>query len=113
MTVQLDLHTEEILSRLSQSVSDALDAAGQVAVTAVQQQMLSGYARPIRDTGALMESITYALDGSTVHIGTPLPYAEAVHDGTARTSGRPFLTDGLRAAPLAEALAEALNRHFP
>lgn len=113
MNVQLQLRTEEILTRLTQGVSDALEAAGPVAVDAVRQQMLSGYSRPIRDTGALMDSITYVLDGNTLHIGTSLPYAEAVHDGTLRTPGRPFLTDGLRSAPLAETLSEALNRHFP
>lgn len=113
MKVQLQLHTEEILNQLTQAVSNALEAAGPVTVDAVRQQMLSGYARPIRDTGALMDSIAYALDGNTLHIGTSLPYAEAVHDGTIHTTGRPFLTDGLRNALLAETLSEALNHHFP
>ncbi len=44
-------------------------------------QKLKGGANTLRDTGSLMNSITYAITPRNVTIGSPLPYAAHVHDG--------------------------------
>ena len=40
----------------------------------------------LRDTGLLMRSITYAVSGDTVTVGTVVDYADVLHDGGAITS---------------------------
>lgn len=110
MTVQLDSHTEELIGRLPQAVSSALDAAGHSAESHVRHQMLTGYAQPVLDTGALMDSISHIVEENTLHVGSPLSYAGPVHDGTAFVSGKPYLQDGMLAA--AEDMASAIAREL-
>lgn len=112
MNVRFESCADNCLRTLEHAVAESLEVAGQEAVAAVQQQMLTGYARPIVDTGALLESIRYSVDGATLHVGTSMPYALAVHDGTSRMPGRPFLTDGIRSANLDEILIGTLADQF-
>ena len=86
-------HAAEIAAHLERSAASALDSAGRTATGLVRHQLQSGYGAPVKDTGALMDSIAFAVEGSTVRIGTPLPYAACVHDGTSRMPARPFLSD--------------------
>lgn len=104
-------HAAEITARLARNAASALDSAGRTAAALVVAQMASGYGAPIRDTGALMDSIAHAVEGDTVRIGSPLPYAGLVHDGTARMDGRPYLSDGILGGTedIARAMAQALK----
>ena len=88
-------HEEEIRRRMAEGVERTLEAMGEAGTAAVRDRMANGYERPIRRSGALMESIGWAAEAGAVSIGSNLPYAEAVHNGTSRTAGRPFLADGL------------------
>ena len=103
-------HAAEITARLERNAASALDSAGRTASALVREQLQSGYGAPVKDTGALMDSIAFAVEGSTVRIGTPLPYAACVHDGTSRMPARPFLSDGVLggAEDIARGMAEAL-----
>ncbi len=107
----LTLHTERILRRVEENTAHALEAMGEAAVALTRERMRTGYARPILESGALMDSIAYHADDGRVTVGSPLPYASAVHDGTSRTPGRPFLADALLggADDLADAAAQALR----
>ncbi|MBQ8654393.1 MAG: hypothetical protein IJ507_05580 [Clostridia bacterium] len=111
MRIGLIFPARELNSRIGRAAARALEAAGEAGVSAVREQMLTGYDQPVMDTGALRDSITFAADGRTVRIGTAVPYAEPVHNGTARTPGRPFLTDGLMGAQdkIRTAMADALS----
>ena len=108
-------HGDEVARRVREGVRRGLAGAGEAGVAAVREAMERGYGEPIRRSGALMESIGWAAEDGRVAIGTDLPYAEAVHNGTSRMAGRPFLADGLaRGAPemarrLGEGLAEAME----
>ena len=114
MAVQFESRADEILQQLEDGVSSALSAAGQSAVAAVRQQMLTGYAHPVYETGALLESIAFTTEGHTLHVGSTLPYAPPVHDGTVRQPGRPYLADGMlhSAGDMADAAAAALSDAF-
>lgn len=97
-----------ILTQLRAAAESAMEKSGQVAVEAVQEQMLYGYNTPhgpdghteIVDTGALFDSIeATAVKASqnlvSVDVGTNVPYAGYVHDGTWKLEARPFLRDAL------------------
>ena len=105
-------HAAEITARLERNAASALDSAGRTAAALVRGRLQSGYGAPVRDTGALMDSIAHAVEGDTVYIGSPLPYAVCVHDGTSRMPGRPFLADGILggAEDIARAMAEVLGQ---
>lgn len=100
----------EFLSRLDLSAAAA--AMGDAAVSAVREEMLTGYDRPVYRTGALLKDVRCAVQGSGVTIGNTLPYAIPVHDGTCRMPCRPYLQDGIlnHAELLLQACAEALRR---
>ncbi|MBE5804926.1 MAG: hypothetical protein E7316_10505 [Clostridiales bacterium] len=103
-------HLPAFLSRLD--LPSAAESMGETAVACVREQMLHGYERPVCDTGALMQDVSFAVNGNTVTIGNTLPYAVPVHEGTSRTSGRPYLAEGIlnNAEALRQAAAEALRR---
>lgn len=103
-------HLPEFLSRLD--FSAAAQALGHAAVAAVQEEMLTGFGQPIRRTGALMQDVSCTTDDCRVTIGNTLPYAISVHEGTCRTPGRPYLTNGLlnHAELLRQAVVEALRQ---
>lgn len=98
-------HLPEFLARLD--LTSAAHAMGQAAVSAVREQMLSGYEQPIRRTGALHDDVSYTVKGTSVTIGSTLPYAPLVHDGTSRLPARPYLADGILRSADALRLAAA------
>lgn len=98
MSVRFVDHSKEVLNRLEDNVSAALEAMGVACVGYVVDQMQSGYGNPIRKTGDLMRDVSYEVGRSaknTVDIGNSLKYAPFVHDGTIRMRGRPYLRDGI------------------
>lgn len=120
-------HTSAILRKLQGNLEATARAIAGVAEEAVQWQMLWGYndmhGNPphteIVDTGRLFDSITASVNrvrGFYYHVvvGTDVPYAMYVHDGTYKLKGRPFITDGLAAAkPEINRIArEAMRRGF-
>lgn len=100
----------QLLSRLDFTAAAA--ALGAAAVSAVGEEMLTGYARPVYRTGALLKDLHCAVEGSRVTIGNSLPYATPVHEGTCRMPGRPYLQDGIlnHAELLRQACAQALRQ---
>lgn len=112
-------HRAEVDAHFEVNMRRALTAVGEAAVGFVVKQMQSGYQKPVRDTGALMQSINHAeeIDGAVgrVNIGTNLKYALFVHEGYVQKkglhfqdkqgnwhttkgrhiAGRPFLRDGI------------------
>ena len=100
----------EFLARLD--LTQAAQAMGDAAVSAVRTQMLTGYDRPVHKTGALLNDVSCTVQGSTAVIGNTLPYAVPVHDGTCRTAGRPYLADGIlnHADAIRRAAADALRQ---
>ena len=115
MTTRFDTQAEQLIADLPSHVTQALSDAGAASVASVRQMMLTGYAQPVFDTGALHNSIDYIVEENTLHVGTPLPYAAPVHDGTLCIPARPFLRDGLlHSLPdMESALADALRTRIP
>lgn len=101
-------HLPEYLASLD--FHAAANALGQAAVHAVYDQMLTGYDRPIWRSGALYHDVFCTVQGNRVTIGSTLPYAGFVHDGTWRLPARPYLTQGIfnHTELLRQAAAEAL-----
>ena len=93
-------HPEEVLAALRIGVDGALDAMGGVAREAAVGQLLHGYGRPVRQTGALIGDVGYEVGDGVVDVGNGLGYALYVHEGTARVAGRPYLRDGIMGAQL-------------
>lgn len=108
-------HVPACLEKLALAVDAALNTMGHEAVTAVRAQMAGGYPEAIRETGALMADVQFARTDSTAVIGSTLPYAPLVHDGTRRMAGRPYLTDGIlgRAEDIFSAGGREIAGHFP
>lgn len=111
----MQAHGEEVARRLREGVRRGLEGAGEAGVAAVREAMARRYGEPIRQSGALMESIAWAAEDGRVAVGTNIPYAGLIHNGTSRKAGRPFLTDGLAAGAaemarrLGEGIAEAME----
>jgi len=85
--VEVDDHTDEVKSAVSDAILAALEAVGLTA---------EGYAKllcPV-DTGRLRNSISHAVDENekAVYIGTNVEYAPYVEMGTSKTKAQPFLT---------------------
>lgn len=115
MTAAFTSHLLEWEAALAQALPSAARAMGEAAVQAVRAQMLTGYARPVYDTGALHADVRCRTEVASVLVGNTLPYAPAVHDGTARASARPYLQDGLlgSAEAIRDAAARALAEALP
>lgn len=90
-------NTQEVLAQLNANAPAFLQAMGIEAVKCVNQQMESGYGKPIWQTGDLMRDVSYQVNASenTVTIGNTLEYARYVHDGTSRMAARPYLRDAI------------------
>ena len=88
-------HLPEFLAALD--FTAAVRAMGESAVTCVRQQMLTGYSQPILATGALMNDVSFSVSGNSVTIGSTLPYAIPVHDGSSTLPARPYLSYGILA----------------
>lgn len=97
-----------ILRRIGTNSQAAMDAAAEMLVEAVQEKMLYGYSdvhgnpphTEIVDTGRLFESIDAAVsrdsqNAFSVEVGTNVPYAIYVHEGTHKLKGRPFISDAI------------------
>lgn len=78
-------NSDEILELLGQAKLNGLTAIGMKAETYAKEDC------PV-DTGRLRNSITFAIAGEHVYIGTNVEYAEAVEYGTYKMTARPFLT---------------------
>ena len=113
-------HSDVILKQIASNAQAAMDKAAEILVEAVQEKILYGYkdfhGRPphteIVDTGRLFDSISANVSKASqnafsVDVGTDVPYAVYVHEGTSKLKGRPFITDGALAAQ--EDLQNALS----
>lgn len=101
----------QLLARVRAGRDEALDAMGRTAAALVRVQLLTGYGRPIRQSGALLADVQWARDGDRVQVGNTLPYAAVIHNGARHMPGRPYLADALAGgtAALTEAAGEALK----
>lgn len=104
-------HSDVLLKRVATNAQAAMDAAADILVESVQDKILYGYSdfhgnpphTEIVDTGRLFDSITanvsrVSQNAFSVDVGTDVPYAIYVHEGTVKLKGRPFITDGATAA---------------
>lgn len=104
-------HSDVVLKRVATNAQAAIAAAADILVESVQEKILYGYSdlhgnpphTEIVDTGRLFDSITanvsrVSQNAFNADVGTDVPYAYWVHEGTSRLKGRPFITDGAMAA---------------
>lgn len=106
-------YSTEVLRRVQGNMRQAVVNAGEIARDAVQYQMLWGYHdvhglpdnphTEIVDTGRLFDSIQAQVNPISANVyqtvvGTDVPYAIYVHEGTYKLKGRPFITDGINAS---------------
>lgn len=125
MAVRFEDHSTEVLRRVRGNLKNAAVDVGDIARDAVQMKMLYGYndvhGNPphteIVDTGRLFDSIEGQVKAVNANVyqtsvGTDVPYAEYVHEGTSRLKGRPFITDGILDSrdEIQTAIREALRR---
>ena len=103
---------EEARQALRQRIPLALAAMGREAQALTRARMEHGYARPVRDTGALERDVDFEVRAgdNAVDVGCSLPYAVAVHEGACNRPGRPFLRDALAGA--GDQLARAVKEEF-
>ncbi len=90
-------HSKEIMARINEQAYGYLVAMGTEAVKCINQQMESGYNKPIWQTGDLMRDVSYVVHNETasVDVGNTLEYAPFVHDGTSKMAGRPYIRDAI------------------
>ena len=125
MAVRFEDHSTEVLRRVQGNLKKAAIDVGDIARDAVQEKMLWGYhdvhGNPphteIVDTGRLFDSIEGQVKAVNANVyqtsvGTDVPYAEYVHEGTYKLKGRPFITDGIMESreEIQSAIREALRR---
>lgn len=125
MAVRFEDHSTEVLRRVQGNLKKAAIDVGDIARDAVQMKMLYGYndvhGNPphteIVDTGRLFDSIEGQVKAVNANVyqtsvGTDVPYAEYVHEGTYKLKGRPFITDGIMESreEIQTAIREALRR---
>jgi HK97 gp10 family phage protein len=125
MAVRFEDHSTEVLRRVQGNLKKAAIDVGGIARDAVQEKMLWGYhdvhGNPphteIVDTGRLFDSIEGQVKAVNANVyqtsvGTDVPYAEYVHEGTYKLKGRPFITDGIMESreEIQTAIREALRR---
>lgn len=106
-------YSTEVLRRVRGNMRQAGIDVGDIARDAVQSQMLWGYHdvhglpdnphTEIVDTGRLFDSIRAQVNPINANVyqtvvGTDVPYAIYVHEGTYKLKGRPFITDGINAS---------------
>lgn len=111
LDVAFQSNINAIMARLRGNNSNAARQASEQAVEAVQWQILYGYQdvhglpdnphTEIVDTGRLFDSIQGEVKRTGqntigIAVGTNVPYACYVHDGTYKLAGRPFLYDAIR-----------------
>lgn len=97
-----------VLRKVGTNSLEAMKAAEELLVEAVQNKILYGYhdwhGNPphteIVDTGALFDSIQASVkrdsqNAYSVSVGSDRDYAIYVHDGTSKLKGRPFIRDAV------------------
>ena len=99
-------HLRAYQQQLRQAVNKGLAQSGPIAQNAVRQEMLEGFSTPIRRSGKLYASMDYNAQDGKLHVGSNLPYAALVHEGTSNMEGRPFLAKGMEKA--GEEIANAI-----
>ena len=82
--VKIQSNKQEVLNHLPDAIEAALEAIGLTAESYAKENC------PV-DTGRLRNSITHAVEGDAVYIGTNVEYAPYVELGTSRMPARPFL----------------------
>lgn len=89
--VKITDHKQEVLEAMHEQVQAALEAIGMDAASTAADKA------PV-DTGTLKNSISHAVDGNTVYIGTNVEYAPYQELGTSRgIVGKHFLQFGVSA----------------
>jgi phage gpG-like protein len=83
MTWEFEDNSGEILKALENARDRALESIGQTAVKYAQDELT---AQGAVDTGRLRNSITHAVDGDDVYIGTNVEYAPYIEFGTGHYS---------------------------
>lgn len=81
---QLIDNSAAVLRALESATRNGLTAIGESAVSHARERV------PV-DTGALRDSIEYAIDGDAVSVGSDKSYAVAVETGTYKMKARPYL----------------------
>ena len=84
MKVDYKDNREQILSALEKGIKNGLEAIGLTAETYAKK------ATPV-DTGRLRNSISHAVDGDAVYIGSNVEYAPYVELGTSRAKAHHML----------------------
>lgn len=110
-------HTNILLSKIAANAKAAMEAAGEVGVEAVQEQILYGYERPPVDTGRLFDSIeakavTASQNLVTVSVGTQVPYGGYVHDGTYKMAARPYVRDAMMRPDVQERIGSVIAENI-
>ncbi len=101
-------YSTEVLRRVRGNLRAAAADVGDMARDAVQMKILYGYndlhGNPphteIVETGRLFDSIEGSVNVINANVyqtvvGTDVPYAQYVHEGTYKLKGRRFITDGI------------------
>lgn len=116
-----------VLRKVGTNSLEAMKAAEELLVEAVQNKILYGYhdwhGNPphteIVDTGALFDSIQASVkrdsqNAYSVSVGSDRDYAIYVHDGTSKLKGRPFVRDAVYESQkqLKELLGENISKGF-
>lgn len=96
-------HTAEVMREYDRSKNAALEAIGIAA---------EGYAKLLTpvDTGRLRNSISHAVSGNDVYIGTNVEYAPYIELGTVRYTGKHMLKRA--AAEHGETYRQIMERYF-
>lgn len=86
-------NTDEIIHASREAITRALEAIGQQCVSNATTE-LENPPRRI-DTGNLMRSITYYVEGDSTYVGTNVEYAIYVHEGTRKMAPNRFLKNAV------------------
>lgn len=116
-----------VLKTIGTNSKEAMEAAGDMLVEAVQEKILYGYKdlhgnpphTEIVDTGRLFDSIDAQVTRSSqnlysVEVGANTDYAVYVHEGTRKLKARHFITDAVMGAKkqLKELMTDTLPKGF-
>lgn len=99
--VELNAVARVVLNQkeLTELLASPEGATGQYLVRKSQQVVNQARSRCPVDTGNLRGSITYEIardgDGLSARVGTNVPYAIYVHEGTRYMAPRPFLREAI------------------
>lgn len=83
-----------------------MDELGEKLCRMIRENMLTGYRRPIRRTGALMADVCSKSSGNTVTVGNRLKYGVYVH------AKRPYIRDVISSAEARDEICRAVRENF-